>query len=95
MRDEFYRNLCASELEYDATIDWIAKHNSAAIDSGNPEAWAVAIVHACINHVIYGDDSTMHCSMGMCLVVRYSTRPASENFRKVRLAVCLLHLAKV
>ena len=89
LRDSYYRNLCDFPQAYDRTIDWIAANNPfASLDGhGSAESFAVAVVHSCINGVLFGDST--YCASGMCLAVRISSNPTLSGHNEVHNEVML------
>lgn len=90
MRDQFFRDLCASSTEYDKVVNWIRDNNKEgpACQGVEPEEFAVRVVHDCINAVLF-DDAGNYSTTGMCIAVRASSDPKSESYKKVVLAIKL------
>ena len=86
-RDDYYRSKCEYQSEYDATIDWIKNNNKYAPKSPDgAESFACKSVHDCISGVLFGNGGSFYATGG-CVAIRLSSKPESEGFKKVVLAV--------
>ena len=89
MRDEHYRRLCDSVLEYDRIIDWIKENNPFIKDrtAKEKEQFASNVVNSCIRAVVFGDAGNF-AATGMCIAVSMGPHVKTEyGEQKVCLAV--------